>query len=287
MKKTVRHLFFTSILLFVFVSALCAQSGRVIAVLPFTNLSSAEHSWVSRGIEEILYDKFNEVSGISVFERETLFRNLRELEINSDSDVNARKAFSLGKKTGVETIVLGHYRVNGQTLSVQFKLISTYTGGVIMDRSYSGNISEIFNLMKNAVKQAFQVMAIPVSKEEESALEEQPTHSIQAFEYYCKAYVEMAKGSTLELIAGYFQRALQKDPKFWEAQYNIGVIYYNFDLYEKALRQFDSVIRNRPQFYKPYYGKGIIHYLKHHYREALADFRQVLAIHPDHDRSYY
>ena len=287
MKKAVQHLFFGSIFFFAFAATLFGQSGRVIAVLPFNNLSSAEYAWVSRGIEEILYDKFNEVSGVSVFERETLFRNLRELSINSDADVDSRKAFSLGKKTGVETVVLGHYRVNGQTLTVQFKLVSTYTGGVIMNRTFSGNISDMFKILKNAVEQAFGVMDISVSPEDEKALQEQPTHSIRAFEYYCKAYVEMGKGSTLEVIAGYFQRALQKDPNFWEAQYNIGVIYYNFDLYEKALRQFDSVIQSRPQFYKPYYGKGIIHYLKHHYREALADFRQVLAIHPDHDRSYY
>lgn len=275
------------ILLFVFTSFGFSQSKRVLGILDFNNESSAEYAWVSKGIEQILYDKFKEISAFSVYEKETLSNILEKRNIKSSKQIATREAFSIGKETGIEVLVLGNYRVVNDNLSFAFKIVSTYTGAPILEQAYSGPLAEIFELFEKAIRQAMQTMQIPIKSDDEIVLQNRSTNSIVAFEDYCKAYSEIDKGSTMEIIAGYFQRALRSDPNFWEAQYNLGVIYYNFDLYKKALEQFDSVIQKRADFYKPFYGKGVIYFLQKEYQRSLREFKRVLKLKKDHDRSYY
>lgn len=264
-----------------------SQAKRVIGILEFDNESSAEYGWVSNGIEQILYDKLKEISSLSVFEEETLSRVLEKLSVNSSRQLGARQAFSIGKETGIEVLILGNYRVANDNIALGFKLVSTYTGAPLMEQTFSGQLGEIFSLFESALGQAMEIMRIPLSELDTRILNARSTNSIVAFEFYCKAYAEIDKGSTMEIIAGYFQRALKSDPNFWEAQYNLGVIYYNFDLYKKALEQFDSVIQRRPDFYKPFYGKAVIYFLEKEYQRSLREFKRVLKLNKDHDRSYY
>ena len=264
-----------------------SQSKRVLGILNFDNESSAEYDWVSKGIEQILYDKFKEINSFSVYEQETLSNILKKKNITSSKQVAAREAFAIGKATGIEVLVLGNYRVVNNNLTILFRIVSTYTGTTLMQQTYSGQLANIFDLFGNAIRQAMQIMQLRITDSDENVLRNHSTNSILAFEYYCKAYLEIDKGSTMEIIAGYFQKAVQSDPNFWEAQYNLGVIFYNFDLYKKALEQFDSVIQRKPDFYKPYYGKGIIYFLQDDYQKSLREFKKVLELKEDHDRSYY
>lgn len=264
-----------------------SQAKRVVGILKFNNESSAQYDWISNGIEQILYSKLKDISSISVFEEETLSRILQKLGNNSSPQIGARQAFSIGKETGIEVLILGNYRVVNDNLAIGFKLVSTYTGSPVMEQAFSGQLADIFALFESALGQAMDIMQIPLSDSDMRILNDRPTSSILAFEDYCKAYAEIGKGSTMEIIAGYFQRAVRSDPDFWEAQYNLGVIYYNFDLYKKALEQFDTVIRHNPDFYKPIYGRGVIYFLQKEYKRSLNEFKKVLRLNKDHDRSYY
>jgi len=271
----------------VFSSTLFSQNKRVVGIFNFDNESNRTYNWVSRGIEEILYDKLNMINSISLYERETLSRVAKKLEITSSKEISARQSFTIGKETGIEVIYLGNYRVSNDNISIGFRLISTYTGTALMEELLTGNLSEIFDLIENAVVNSMATMQINLSPEERHRLTGKPTESITAFEYYCKAYTELGHGSTMEAIADYFQRAITEDPNFWEARYNLGVIYYNFDLFDKALLQFETVIQRRPEFYKPYYGRAVIYYLKREFYRSIKEFQTVLNLKPDHDRSYY
>jgi tetratricopeptide (TPR) repeat protein len=287
MKKL--NLFLLTILIYslIWSTPIFPQNKRVAGIFNFDNESSAKYDWVSRGIEEILYDKLNMIYSISLYERETLTRVTKKLEINSSKDISARQAFTIGKETGIEVIYLGNYRVTNDNISIGFRLISTYTGTALMEEVLIGNLSEIFDLIENVVVNSMSTLQINLSPEERQRLVNKPTDSITAFEYYCKAYTELGHGSTMETIADYFQRAIREDPNFWEARYNLGVIYYNFDLFDKALLQFETVIQRRPEFYKPYYGRAVIYYLKRDFPSSIKEFETILKLKPDHDRSYY
>lgn len=268
-------------------SSVYGQAQRMVGILVFQNQGDPAYDWVGRGIEELLYSDLGEIHALQIYEKETLDRLLDQLGIVPSEQLTARQAFSIGKFSGIEVLFAGGYRVSGNQLSLMFRVYSTYTGTPILEETYTGPLPEIFSLVAQGVRQTMQVMDVPLSQKELRFLEKRPTTSMAAFENYCKAYVEIAKGAPMEVIAGYFLRAIQEDPDYWEAQYNLGVIYYNFDLYDKALQQFQRVIERNPGFYKAHYGKGIIHYIKRQYPLAIEEFERVLQIEPEHDRSYY
>ena len=264
-----------------------SQNKRIVGIMFFNNQSSATSNWVGYGIEYLLYDKLKNVNAITVYEKETLSRILKKVKVRNSRDLEARKVFSIGKFTGVELLFAGNYAVKGGRLALNMKLYSTYTGNPVFDKTYTGQLDDIFSLVSQGILEALETIQLPLSEQERQYIRVKPTNSIKAFESYCKAYVEISRGSPMEMIAGYFQRAVQEDPNFWEAPYNLGVIYYNFNLYDKALQLFDRVIQQRPDFYKAYYGKGVIFYLQRQYPKAIQLFQKVLALKPDHDRSYY
>jgi len=282
--KLVRHTLFAMLVIF---TLLHSQEKRLIAILPFTNGGSQEHAWVARGIEEILYDKLSNLRPVNVFEKETLLRILAKKKINSLSDLNARKAFSIGKETGADVLIAGSYKVVSGKLLLKFRVISTYTGADIFNQTFSGPLEKIFQMHTKALLEILNIMALPLTEKDRQVLSRTSTNSITAFESYCKAYVAFQRGASMETVASLFNRALQQDPDFWEAQYNLGVIYYNFDKYNKALNQFRNVIQRNPSFYKPHYGMGVIYYLQRNYRGAIRQFNKVLELQPDHDRTLY
>lgn len=278
---------FIILFIILYASVLSAQQTRFMAILPFNNNGSQDYQWVARGIEEILYDKLANLQHIEVFEKVTLDRILAENDVQSGNDLSVRKAFRLGKETGVDVLITGSYSVNGGNLILNIRVVSTYTGGDILKEAFRGSLTDIYQLHREAILKILQVMSLPVGETERRMLDQSSTGSITAFEYYCRAYIAFQNGASMEVVADYFANAIGQDPDFWEAQYNLGVIYYNFDRYEKALNQFEEVIRRNPGFYKPYYGMGVIFYLQRRYHQALQNFNKVLNKERDHDRTLY
>jgi tetratricopeptide (TPR) repeat protein len=273
-------------ILFLF-ELLSAQDKRIIAILPFTNTSTTEADWVGRGIEEILYDKMNNLENVVVFEKETITRVLNDNDIRTQKDVTVRKAFSIGKETGVDVLLTGEYQVNKNLLNIQFRLISTYTGGDIYQKSVNEPIEKIFSLHQQAILEMMQAMNLMIEDSDRIMLARSSTESIDAFKSYCQAYAAFQQGARMEVVANYFLQAIATDPDFWEAQYNLGVIYYNYDQYDRAIEQFNKVIQKNPNFFKPFYGLGVISYIQRKNKEAISSFEKVLTLKPDHDRSLY
>ncbi len=286
--RNVRLATFVALLAGIFLtSAGICQSDRTIGILPFRNEGASRYEWMGYGIDQILYTKLAEISSLTVYEKQTLKTILSQSGIDPAGEIDPRKAFSIGKATGIEVLILGNYRIENTQLAMQVRMVSTYTGASILEESYSGSPDEVFAFLEKAVRKGFEIMQISLSPAEEDILRKKPTRSISAFESYCKAFLEIEHDSPLEVIAGYFHQALQEDPEFWEAQYNLGNLYYERRSYEKALQQFNSVIEKNRTFYKAYYGRGVIYYLGKEYPKSLEEFRKTLELNPEHDRSHY
>ncbi|GAB4170552.1 MAG: hypothetical protein Kow00108_04710 [Calditrichia bacterium] len=273
-----------------FLSILLGQNRRIIGIVPFGNKNNnARYQWLSRGIEEILYDKLKSVSGFLVYEKETLDRYLDKYGIKDGLQVEAREAYKIGKVSGIEVLITGDYTIeNESSMSIHIKFINTYTGSRMFEETYNAPLDQLFNIFNIAVDELLKIVQTELTPEEQAKIKQPITKSIKAFEYYCQAYQELEKpGTRMEVVAGLFSRAIREDADFWEAQYNMGVIYYMYKFYDRAVRQFNKVIQKNPSFYKPYYGRGIIYYVQKKYKEAIRDFERVLQLKKDDDRSLY
>ena len=262
------------------------QQERNVGILPFHNTNGSD-SWIGKGIEEYLYDKLNGISSLSVYERETLERILVRSKISSAKDVDTKTAFSVGKSTGIEVLFGGDFAQSGDNLTINFRIISTYTGAPILETILDGSTSNLFTNLSTGIRKGMEIMQLPLLAGEEQWLSSKPTNSIKAFEYYCDAYLEIDRKTPVEAVTGMFQRALMEDPNFLDAQYNLGVIYYNSRWYDKAQQQFDEIIQKNPRYYKAHFGKGVIAYLQKNNTLASQYFNKTLQLNPDFDRCYY
>ncbi|MCK5077349.1 MAG: hypothetical protein KAR38_13290, partial [Calditrichia bacterium] len=179
-------------------SVLNAQNRRVVGMITFGNENGHDrYDWVSRGIEEILYDKLKNMSGFLVYEKETLDRYLQQMEITNSLQVKAREAYKLGKFTGIEVLVVGSYKVISENkISVHVKLINTYTGSKIYEQTYVATLSQIFNIFERIVNSLLETIQVSITDKERAYLQRPITKSIKAFQYYCQAYQELEKKGT-------------------------------------------------------------------------------------------
>jgi tetratricopeptide (TPR) repeat protein len=266
---------------------LFAQQQRNIGILPFYNNSGKNAEWLGNGIEYYLYNKLPELSALSVYEQETLSRQLKEMNFVAKKTLDAKTAFSVGKKTGIEVIYTGDYSLNSDQLTLNLSLVSTYTGAPIFSRTVTGVVDQLFSLLNSLILESMDVMQLPVLAEEKKILNQPLTTSVKAYELFSNAYLEIEHNAPLELITGLFQRAIIEDANFLDARYNLGVIYYNSRWYDKANEQFDEIIRINSSFYRAYYGKGVIAYLQKSYPLAIQHLRKALQYSPNFDRAYF
>ncbi|MFZ0389762.1 MAG: tetratricopeptide repeat protein [Calditrichia bacterium] len=269
-----------------YASGLLAQETRLFAVLPFENQGRQNEKWIKRGIEEILYDKLNQLEQVEVFEQVTMDRILKEEGMTPSSELPYNRVFQLGKQTGADVLISGSYQLNGETLQLKFRAYSTYTGTMVYQQDYEKPVNQLFQMLEESLQQLFESLGISLTGENLQLLSHRPTSSFSAFKNYAQAYVKFEEGAPLEEVAKKFEAALQVDPGYWEARYNLGVIYFNFKKNEKALQQFNEVARSNPGFYKSYFGMGIIYNEQERYWKAIDNLNQAVALNPDFDRGY-
>jgi len=95
-----------------------------------------------------------------------------------------------------------------------------------------------------------------------------------------------ARGSYLDAVAE-FKRAIDLDPDFAEAIYNLGVTYQKLDAHERAVEQFDAAIDLRPGSADYHYAMGNSRFHLQQYDRAVREFDSALELNPNHLRAQY
>jgi tetratricopeptide (TPR) repeat protein len=274
-------------LLFLFNTS-SAQEKRNIGILPFQNLTNQKKfDWIGFGIEYLLFNKLSNVSALYVPDQAIIKKALAEAGYTAKA-IQGETVYHVGKATGINLGITGTYLTNGKGIEVNLSFINAFNGATIFSKKYQNNFNELFQIIDDIGQNLIQVTAIQLTPTEQNILSRQITNSITAFESFCLGYIENEKSNRhLEIITGLFRRAIQQDPKFWEAYYNLGITYFNDRDYDNALKQFDIIISSIPSFEKPYYGRGMIYMRKEDYAKAKEDFIKVSEFNPNDFRAFY
>ncbi len=95
-----------------------------------------------------------------------------------------------------------------------------------------------------------------------------------------------ARGAYVDAIRK-FQSALEIDPDFVEARYNLGVTYQNMEAYDKALEQYKEVSRQRQDNPTYAFAAGYCLFHTNRHRRAVGWFEKVLSLDSEHTRAQY
>jgi Tfp pilus assembly protein PilF len=93
-----------------------------------------------------------------------------------------------------------------------------------------------------------------------------------AREYYKQAYQFIDAGHPTEAI-DLLNLAVKKDPNFYEAYYNRGVVYYLLKNYREALADFSKAISIDPKNSSAYASRGEVYEILGENEKAYGDYR--------------
>jgi tetratricopeptide (TPR) repeat protein len=276
------------VLVFISSSVLFAQES-ILAIGPFQNKGSSENAWLETGIRQVLYDKFNFNDKIQVTNPQLLDRMLRKHSEGNYYQMTPKTAYRVNKEIGTEILLMGNYLLQGGRITINYSVINMYTGSAIHNQVAQGGTDQIISLISAIAVDFAQRVGIPLNERDKAKLQESITRNSNAFRFYCQAYIESNKSnSNSATVRQLFEKAINLDPNFWEAEYNLATVLYNERKFKQSIERFTRVIQRQKSFYKAYFGRGLIYMRFNQYENALGEFENVKQQDPENkDVDYY
>jgi TolB-like protein len=186
-----------------------APAPVTLAVLPFANLSSdREQEYFSDGLTEEILNQLAQVRQLRVSARTSSFSFKGRNE-----DIRA-----IGKALGVDNILEGSVRNDGQSLRITAQLINVEDGAHRWSRTYDREPNSIFDVQEEVAKDVATALSVTLDVGAMPRMEG-GTASIAAYEKYLKARDLFHQNDpvTSRDAARLLREAVTLDPKFSRA----------------------------------------------------------------------
>jgi len=124
------------------------------------------------------------------------------------------------------------------------------------------------------------VFCSAVFSEEEIPREGFSPTELEALRQHNKGTESMLANKFKEAIF-YFKKAIEFNPGFTEAFYNLGITYEKLGKYKDSIEVLKRVIQLKPDHANAHYAQGYAYYKLKKYNDAVAAFKQSIKIKPD------
>jgi TolB-like protein len=183
-----------------------------VAVLPFTNLSGdPARDYFSDGMSEELLNLLARVPGLSVASRTSSFAY-------KGRNVDIRE---VGRELGVETVLEGSVRQDGDQVRITAQLIDAQSGFHLWSETYERKLEDIFTVQDEIAAAIVQKLRIELApRDQKLAMRDKaPTQNVEAYELYLQGRAAWKRRGeeNLERSIDLYQRALSLDPGFARA----------------------------------------------------------------------
>ena len=196
-----------------------ATSHASIAVLPFIDLSPAkDNEYFSDGISEELLSRLAKVKRFRVTGRTSSFAFK-----GKDEDLR-----TIGAKLGVESILEGSVRKQGDRIRITAQLVSVRDGSHVWSDTYDRRLNDVFEIQDDIAREVVTALRRTLLADSDAATladesARRPTSNVAAYNSYLRGQYLLRKriGKEMEQALDEFQRAVTLDSKF--AQAHVGV----------------------------------------------------------------
>jgi adenylate cyclase len=193
-----------------------------IAVLPFVDMSPGrDQEYFSDGVTEELLNRLATVPDLRVAARTSSFAFR-----GSAQDVR-----EIGRRLGVQSVLEGSVRREGDRLRVSTKLIDVTTGYQIWSDRFDGEATDVFGLQDEIAGAVVDALRQRFAAAPEAG--RRGTTSVRAYELYLLGLrrVNARNDRDLRQAVAYFQEALQEDPQFALAHAALAQAYVMLPVY--------------------------------------------------------
>jgi len=261
---------------------------KSIAVLPFSNMSAdKEQDYFCAGIaEDILCDLTN-LEGIYAVARSSSFAF-------KDKNLDIRE---VGKILGVNTVVEGSVRKDGNKLRITAQIINVADGFRLWSERYDRELEDVFAIQNEIAKNIVQVLKLELTNKEKNTLEKVKTQSVQAYDYYIRGrdYFHQAHKDKILPSMEMFKKAIQKDENYALAytgladSYSLNYMYYdkNKENLKQALEASQKALDLDPELAEAHSSRGYALAQNDQFEEAAKEFEIAIQLNPKYFDAYY
>ncbi|MEJ2217875.1 MAG: protein kinase, partial [Gemmatimonadota bacterium] len=179
-----------------------ADSGKSIAVLPFTNMSAdPENVFFCDGVAEEIINTLARIPQLRVAGRTSAF-SFR------DTHEDLR---SVGEKLNVGTVLEGSVRKSGERLRITAQLIDAASGYQLWSERFDRELRDVFAIQEEIARSIASRLEVTLTREGARPR----TENVEAYELYAKGRSLLyARGANLPDAATCFESALELDPDY-------------------------------------------------------------------------
>ncbi len=258
-----------------------------IAVLPFTNMSTAEDSeYFSDGLTE---------------EIQSLLVRLNEFRVVALSSTYQLKGTTLdiptvARRLDVDVILQGGVRRSSDQVRITARLIDGNDGSEIWSDSYDRRLADVFAIQESIARKVASALHIILPVSVERRLANLGTQSVEAYDLYLRAidFLRQPKDeATLSRSESYVQQAIAIDPNFAKAhaamceahlaRYEMSRDTQHFEGAERACHR--ALTRDTTAI-EVHLALGRLYYSSGQYDESIHEFEQALAINSNSADAY-
>ena len=181
-----------------------------IAVLAFEDMSPAkDQEYFCDGISEEIINDLAQVGGLRVAARTSSFAYKGKRE-----DIR-----NIGRKLGVRSVLEGSVRKTDSRLRITTQLIDVADGHHLWTEQYDRELEDVFAIQEEIAHNIARALKIKLSKREKNAIEEPPTRSIKAYDFYLRGrqFFYRHKRKYMQHAIDMFSRAIEQDSSYARA----------------------------------------------------------------------
>jgi len=214
-----------------------SQTVRSLAVLPFRITDTPEAAYLSNGLAEELSIRLARLSSLRVISPQVAAR------FKDSADPT-----TAGRKLGVEGVLIGTLRAEGERLRARIQLIRTQDGAVIWaDSALDEPLRNLVEAERDLAESVVSGLRVRLTPQERASVQRIDTRSAQAYECVLRGKARYAVAfnnidrEERDVAAGLFARAVQLDPGYadghaWMAMTDL--------LYPKSRADVDDATRH-------------------------------------------
>ncbi|MDZ4715476.1 MAG: hypothetical protein SH819_08405 [Cytophagales bacterium] len=178
---------------------------KSIAVLPFENMSGdKEQDYFSNGMMEEILNQLVKIRDLKVISRTSSM-------VYKDSKLSLRE---IASALGAANIVEGSVRKSGGKVRITVQLIEASTDNHLWSETFDRDLNDIFSIQTEISKGIARELKAILTSSEVKLLEQIPTTSPEAYDYFLQAKELYNSGLDWPNITKLYDKAIESDPKF-------------------------------------------------------------------------
>jgi len=252
-----------------------AKKENSLAVLYFTNMSGdPSQEYFSDGITEEIITRLSAINGLKVKSRTSVLQYKDE----------KKSTKQIANELGVNNILEGSLRKQGNKIRVTAQLIDATTDDHIWSVDYDRELKDIFEVQSDIAQHIAEKFEIILSSDTKRKLETAPTTNTEAYDLYLKArslsFLTVGLGgeqTDTRKAIGLLKHAIQLDPTFSDAYALLSLNYSNYSgdakdpkhWLDSALLLAQKAIQLNPDRVFGYNALGSVYQLQGNLDEAL------------------